>query len=103
MSALEARGPKEHEKMRPRSIALGQAQHALGDVAQDELFAYRRDARDQDLAQEALDVEFLGIAVAAVGQDGVLAGVVGVARAEILGRIGLSTAFLAVVLHPGRL
>ncbi len=56
------------------SVALGQPQHALGHVAQDELLADRRDAGDHDLAQEALDMELLGIAVATVGKDRALAG-----------------------------
>src|SRR5262245_44618179 len=36
----------------PSLVALGQPEHALGDVAQDQLLADRRDARDHDFAQE---------------------------------------------------
>src|SRR6185436_5633636 len=78
----------ENGRKRLGLVALGQPQHALGNVAQDELLADRRDARDHDLAQEAFDVKLLGVAVAAMREDRPLAGVVGVARAEILGRIG---------------
>src|SRR5258708_112875 len=85
----------------PASVALGQAEHALGDIAQDQLFADRRDARDHDLAQEALDMELLGVAVAAMGQDGALAGLVGGAGAEILGGVRFRAAFLAGVVEPG--
>src|SRR5256885_13918134 len=87
----------------PASVALGQAEHALGDVAQDQLLADRRDAGDHDLAQEALDMELLGVAIAAMGQDRALAGLVGRAGAEIFGRVRLRTALLAVVVEPGRL
>src|SRR5258708_11784649 len=87
----------------PASVALGQAEHALGDVAQNQLLADPRDARDQDFAQEALDMELLGVAVAAMGQDGALAGLVGGARAEILGRVRLRAALLAAVVEPGGL
>src|SRR6266851_6615658 len=91
------------EMARPASVALGQAEHALGDVAQDQLLADRRDARDQDFAQEALDMELLGVAVAAMGQDGAFAGLVGGAGAEILGGVRLGAALLAGVVEPGGL
>src|SRR6185312_12254434 len=94
---------KNGENGRKRSVALGQAQYALGDIAQDQLLADRRDARDHDLAQEALDVELLGVAVAAMGQDRPFAGVVGGTGAEILRRIGLGAAVLLVVVQPGAL
>ena len=48
-------------------------------------------------------MELFGVAVAAVGQDCAFAGIVGPARAKILGRVGLGAAFLAVVVEPGGL
>src|SRR5688500_10649954 len=47
------------------SVRLGQAQHALGDEAHDELRADRGDARDHHLAQVSLDVILLGVTIAA--------------------------------------
>src|SRR5882757_9579962 len=54
------------------SIRLRQAEHFLGNKTQDQLRADRRDARDQGFAQIALDVEFLGIAEAAMGHHRLL-------------------------------
>ncbi len=48
-------------------------------------------------------MELLGVAVAAMRQDRPLAGVVGRTRTEILGRVRLGAAFLAVVVEPGGL
>src|SRR4030081_2070125 len=56
------------------SIRLRQAEHFLGNKTQDQLRADRRDARDQGLAQIALDVKFLGVAEAAMGHHRLLAG-----------------------------
>src|SRR5471032_2798534 len=84
-------------------ITLGQPQHALRHVAKNELLADRRDAGDHDFAQEALDVKLLGVTVAAVREDGPLAGVPSRARTEVFGRVGFGAAFLAVVVEPGRL
>ena len=50
-------------------VGLGQIQHLLGDKAEDELFGDGGDARHGHFAQQALDVIFLGIAEATVGQD----------------------------------
>src|SRR5690349_13783853 len=50
----------ENGRKRLGLVALGQSQHALGDIAKNKLLADRRDARDHDLAQEAFDVELLG-------------------------------------------
>src|SRR5262245_60063480 len=71
-----------------RLIGLGQPQHAFGDEALDELGADRRDARDQDLAQVALDVILLRIAVAAVRHHRLLARVVARFAREIFRRVG---------------
>jgi hypothetical protein len=67
--------PKVPDLARPEAsirgiwgLSLGQAQHLLGDEAQDQLLADRRDARDQHFAQEALDVVLLGVAEAAMRQ-----------------------------------
>src|ERR1044072_7835740 len=98
-----ARSELDPEPRLSRLVALRQPQDALGHVAQDELLAHRRDARDQDLAQETFHVKLLGVAVAAMGEDGTLAGLVGSARPEILGGVGLGAALLAVVVEPGRL
>ena len=46
-------------------------------------------------------MELLGVAVAAVGQDRALAGLVGGAGAEILGRVGFGAAVLLIVVQPG--
>src|SRR5580692_3122120 len=58
----------------PRSsIRLRQAQHLLGDKAENELRADGRDARDQGFTQVTLDVKLLGIAEAAMRHDRLLA------------------------------
>src|SRR5882672_230413 len=74
------------------SIRLRQAEHLLGDETENELWADRGDARDQRLAQIALDVEFLGVAEAAMGHDGLLAGVEAGLSREIFRRIGRRSA-----------
>src|ERR1700733_718671 len=48
------------------SIRFRQAQHLLGNKAENELRADRRDARDQGFTQVTLDVKFLGVAEAAM-------------------------------------
>src|ERR1700761_8545949 len=58
----------------PTSIRLRQAEHFLGNEAQDQLRADRGDARDQRLAKITLDMEFLGITEAAMGHHRLLAG-----------------------------
>src|SRR5712692_11922223 len=55
-------------------VGFGQAQDPLGDVAEGELWAHRGDARDLRFAQITLDMIFLGIAEAAMGQHRGLAG-----------------------------
>src|SRR5689334_18559645 len=57
------------------SIRLRQAEHLLGDEAENELRADRRDARDQGFPQIALDVIFLRITEAAMRHDGLFTGV----------------------------
>jgi hypothetical protein len=69
-------------------------------MKQDQLGADRRDARDQDLAQIALDMIFLGVAEAAMGHDRLLAGLeAGLAR-EILRGIRCGAAGQALVVAP---
>src|SRR5580700_71730 len=48
------------------SIRFRKAQHLLGDKAENELRADRRDARNQGFAQITLDVKFLGVTKAAM-------------------------------------
>src|ERR1700694_1001338 len=57
-------------------------------MRQDQLPADRRDARDLDLAEKPLDMEFAGIAHPAMGQDRGLAGAVPGLGGEILAGIG---------------
>src|SRR5882757_7631247 len=74
--ALHARpGMTDEIRNPPPSIRLRQAEHLLGDEAQDQLRADRGDARDEGLAQVTLDMEFLGVAEAAMGHHPLLAGV----------------------------
>src|SRR5260370_17082770 len=72
------------------SIRLRQAQHFLGNKTENELRADRRDARDQGFAQIALDMKFLGIAEAAMGHHGLLAGMKAGSSGEIFSGIGPS-------------
>src|ERR1700682_4966333 len=74
------------------SIRLGQAQHLLGNKTENELRADRGDARDQRLAQIALDMKFLGVAEAAMGHYGLLAGLKTGFGSEIFRGIGGRTA-----------
>src|SRR5688572_22508876 len=55
-----------HRAQLTPSVRLRQAEHALGDEAQDELRRDRRDAPDERFAQVALDVILARIAEAAV-------------------------------------
>ena len=43
-------------------------------MAQDQLRAHRREARDHNFSQQPFDVEFFGITHAAMGHDGLGAG-----------------------------
>src|SRR3546814_18254454 len=52
------------------SVGYRQAEHLLGNEAQDHLAADRCDARDHHLAQIAFDMELFGVAVAAMGHHG---------------------------------
>src|SRR5690242_5165606 len=60
--------------VRSSSIRLRQPQHLLGDKAENELRADRRDARDQRLPQIALDVILLGVTETAMRHHRLLAG-----------------------------
>src|SRR5947207_5073839 len=84
-------------------IGLRQAEHALGDVAEDELRRDRRDAPEERLAQIALDVVLRGVAVAAVSHHRLLAGIEAGLACQIFRTIRLRAAALARVVEPGRL
>src|SRR5919204_1278518 len=58
----------------PSSVALRQAQHVLADVVEGHLLRDRRDLVEPHLAPQPLDVELLGIAIAAVGLQRHVAG-----------------------------
>src|SRR3954467_10729829 len=90
-------------KVSALSIRLRQAEHALGDEAEDQLAAHRGDAADEGLAQIALDVVFARVAEAAMGHHCLLAGVEAGFAGEVLGRIRLRGAGLATVVEPGGL
>src|SRR5688572_6156438 len=85
------------------SVGLRQAEDLLGDVAEDQLRADRRDARDHHLAKVALDVVLLRIAIAAVRHDGGLAGIETRFAREVFRRVGLRTAGLAHIVERRRL
>src|SRR5260370_41723535 len=78
-------------KFSPSSIRLRQAQHLLGNKAENKLRADRRDARDQGFAQAALDMKFLGVAEAAVSHHALLAGLKAAFGGERFRAIGRST------------
>src|SRR6058998_2367172 len=85
------------------SVALGQAQHVLGQVVENHLLRDRRDLVEPHLAPEPLDVEFLRVAVAAVGlQRDVARLEAGLGRHQ-LGRVRFGAARPAVVEEPRRL
>src|SRR4029434_9024866 len=79
------------------SVALGQSQHVLAVVVQGHLLGDGRDLVEPYLAPQPLDVELLGVAVAAVGLERDVAGLeAGLGRHE-LGDVGLRATRLAVV------
>src|SRR5438105_13013106 len=84
-------------------IRLGQAEHALGDVAEDELRRDRRDAAEERLAQVTLDVVLGSVAIAAVGHHRLLAGIEAGLACQIFRTIRLRAAALAAVVEPRRL
>ena len=63
----------------------------------------RRNPRDHDLPQIALDVEFLGIAHPAVGEDGGLTGMEGGFGCQIFGGIGLGRTGQVAIVEGRRL
>src|SRR3954452_24304313 len=99
-SMLRIAPERRFESVRSSSIRLRQAEHLLGDEAENELRADRRDARDQGFPQIALDVIFLGVAEAAMGHDRLFAGVETGFGRKILGGIGGRTAWHALVVLP---
>src|SRR5258707_10183649 len=84
------------------SIRLRQAEHFLGNKAQDQLRADRRDARNQGFAQIAFDMKFLGIAEAAMGHHRLLARLKPGFAGEIFCGIGRGAARHALVVLPSR-
>src|SRR5690606_20969517 len=85
------------------SVGFRELEHALGDVREDELRADGGDARHHDLAHEALDMEFLGVAHAAVGHHRTLARLEADLGGQILRRVRLGAARLPRVIEPGGL
>src|SRR5262249_2559226 len=83
-------------------IRLGQPEHLLCDEIEDHVRRNRGDPRNHDLTQVALDVEFLRITHAAVGEDGGLAGFEGGLRGQILGRVRLRGAVRVAVVEARR-
>src|SRR5262245_6862789 len=86
-----------------RSVALGQPEHVFRDVVEDHLLRHRRDLVEAHLAPEPLDVELLGIAVAAVGLEGDVARLEAGLGCEELGGVRLGAAGPSVVEEPRRL
>src|SRR3981081_641474 len=84
------------------SIRLRQAQHFLGNEAENELRADRGDAGNQGLAQIALDMKLLGIAEAAMGHHRLLAGVIAGFSGEIFRGMGRRAAGQALTAFPNR-
>src|SRR3989441_68940 len=85
------------------SIALRKAEHVLREVVEHHLLRHRRDLVKPDLAPEPLDVELLGVAVAAVGLQRHVAGLeAGLGRHQ-LRRVRLGAARPSIVEEPGRL
>src|SRR5215468_8876471 len=90
------------ERFRLASIRLRQAQHLLGDEAENELRRDRGDARDQRFPQVTLDVIFLGVTEAAMGHHGLLAGAEAGFGGQILCGIGGGPAGHVLVVLPAR-
>src|SRR2546425_9145115 len=72
------------------SVALREAQHVLGEVVEHHLLRDGRDLVEAHLAPEPLDVELLGVAVAAVGLQRDVAGLEAGLGAQQLGDVGRS-------------
>src|SRR5438477_650085 len=86
-----------------RSVRLRQPEHLLRDVAQDELRTDGGDARDHHLAQVALDVVLLRVAVTTVGHHGRGACLEPGFSRKVLRGVRLSAARLARVVEGGGL
>src|ERR1700760_1276205 len=84
------------------SIRFRQAQYLLGNKAENELRADRRDARDQGFTQVTLDVKFLGVAEAAMGHDSLLAGLKARFPCKIFGGVGRRPARQPLIVLPAR-
>src|SRR5687768_8676942 len=82
-------------------IRAREAEFVLAEVVEDHLLGDGGDAHDADFAPVALDVEFAGVAEAAVGLEGAVGGFEAPFGGEVLGHVGLGAAGLAVVVEPG--
>src|SRR5438093_10680515 len=93
------------------SVALRQAEDVLGEIVEHHLLRNRRDLVEADLAPEPLDVELLGVAVAAVSLERGVARLEARVRRPQVRRVGLRAAGPAIVVQspgtqargPGRL
>src|SRR5258708_23113472 len=88
--------------MKLMSVRLRQAQHLLGNKAENELRADRGDPRDQGVAQVSLDVKFLGVAEAAVGHHSLFASLKAGFASEIFRGVRRRAAWQALIVLPGR-
>src|SRR2546421_7485244 len=101
-SMLRIAPERRFESARSSSIRLRQAEHLLGDEAENELRADRRDARDQGFPQIALDVIFLRVAESTMGHHRLLAGVEAGFGREIFGGVRCRAAWHALIVLPAR-
>src|SRR5215469_6727845 len=85
-----------------QSVRFWQPQHPLGDMAQNQLGADRRDAGDLDFAEITFDVVFTSVPHAAMRHDRGLAGAKAGLGGAILGGIGIRAGLLAAVISIGR-
>src|SRR5882724_1262504 len=99
-SMLRIAPERRLESARSSSVRLRQAEHLLGNEAENELRADRRDPRDQGFPQIALDVIFLGVTEAAMRHDRLLAGVETGFGGEIFCGIGGRPAWHALIILP---
>src|SRR3984893_10721153 len=86
--------------MKLMSVRLRQAQHLLGNKAENELRADRGDARDQGFAQVTLDMKFLGVAEAAMGHHSLLARLKAGFASEIFCGVRRRSAGQALIILP---
>src|SRR5262249_31114759 len=85
------------------SIGFRKIEHAFGEVAQDELRAYRRDAWDKRFPEIPFDMVLLRISHPAMCHDRLFAGAKPSFAGKILGGVGFSATGAAVIVQPGSL